>query len=99
MMFDACECAGPSRSDAHGRDHCAALEIRRSSFESHYGRRLVWDTRLGRKRCLIGDYRIGSIDHVGAEGDYEDYVDWFIDCGERLRATIDRVRAFARGPS
>jgi hypothetical protein len=76
-----------------------ALEIRRSSFESYYGRRLVWDTRPGRKRCLIGDYRIGSIDHVGAEGDYEDYIDWFIDCGERLRATLDRVRAFARGPS
>ena len=65
-----------------------ALRERCEAGERVYGRSLHWDRREGAKRCLIGEYRAGALDDVNA--DIDEYVDWFIDCGERLRRTLDR---------
>jgi hypothetical protein len=59
----------------------------RVDLELAYGRHLTWDERQGRKRCLIGDYAIGDISNDWAT---DTYIDWFIDCGIRLRQAIPR---------
>ena len=65
-----------------------ALWERREAVERTYGRPLVFDPRHGAKRRLVGEYRLGSLDLPGA--DVDEYIDWFIDCGERLRRVIER---------
>lgn len=63
---------------------------RRRQVEDAYGRALTWDPVRGAKRYLVGDYGPGSIDR---EQDHEDYITWFIDCGERLRRAIGALPA------
>jgi hypothetical protein len=67
-----------------------ALRERRDAVERIYGRPLTWDERPGVKRYLIGEYRTGAID--APDADVDEYIDWFVDCGERLRRTVDRFR-------
>lgn len=65
-----------------------ALRERCDTVERVYGRPLTWDERPGVKRCLIGEYRTGALD--APDADVDEYIEWFIDCGERLRRTVDR---------
>jgi Domain of unknown function (DUF4268) len=62
------------------------LSDRRKEVELAYGRHLTWDERPTRKRCLIGDYAIGTVANTWAT---DMYVEWFIDCGVRLRRVLD----------
>lgn len=64
------------------------LAERRTEFERAYGRSLEWDWREDRKACKIVDAREGSI---GSEGEYEEYIEWFVDAGERFRRALEAV--------
>jgi hypothetical protein len=63
-----------------------ALQSNRVGVELAYGRHLTWDERPERKRCLIGDYAIGAVANSWAT---DMYIDWFLDCGVRLRRVLD----------
>lgn len=62
------------------------LRDQRASVEGAYGRPLTWDEHPQAKRCLVGEYRSGSIDDHDR---HDDYIDWFIDCGRRLRRALN----------
>ena len=66
----------------------SVLKERREAVERVYGRPLTWDERLGVKRCSIREYRTGALRTIDAN--INEYIDWFIDCGERLRRVLDQ---------
>jgi hypothetical protein len=65
------------------------LYDQRERIEGLYGRPLIWDRCPGVKRCLIGEYRPGSIEQSTY---HVQYIDWFLDCGDRLRRAILNTR-------
>jgi hypothetical protein len=64
----------------------AALLARRSEIEAAFGGELSWEELLGRRASRIAAYRDGD---VSSTAEYDDYIDWFIDTGTRLRAALD----------
>jgi hypothetical protein len=76
--------------DAHrNRQIFNALWNQRREFESAYGRELSWEPLDHARMCRIADYR--------HEGDvtftdrHDEYIDWFIDAGVRLRLATAAV--------
>jgi hypothetical protein len=74
-----------SMDPARNADPFRTFQHHRVLLEETYGRRLIWDEVSGAKRYLIGDYRYGSIER---DAENDEYILWFIDCGERLRAAL-----------
>jgi len=63
------------------------LRARRDLIESIYGHRLDFeDPGRDRRAVRIAEYREG---HISRSDEYEDYIDWFIDRGIRMRRAID----------
>ena len=65
-----------------------ALYVRRDEFEAAYGRQLEWDPMEGRKACRISESSEGDVQN---EAEYEKYIEFFIDAGERFRRAISAV--------
>ncbi|HEX2039920.1 MAG TPA: DUF4268 domain-containing protein [Acidimicrobiales bacterium] len=63
----------------------AGLLARKDEFEQVYGRPLSWEELPGKRASRIADYSTGD---VLEEQAWEAYIDWFVECGERLRAAI-----------
>jgi len=49
---------------------------------------LSWEELPERKACRIADCRPGDVINVGV---HDEYSDWFIDAGERLREALGAV--------
>ncbi len=58
-------------------------------LEVSYGRKLEWEELPTKKACRIAEYREGC--NVGDEDRYDEFIDWFLDAGARLRSAIDGV--------
>ena len=75
-------------------DECKALfdELvsRKDAFDHAYGRPLTWERLDGKKACGIADYRDGDVTPVA---EYQTYLDWFVDSGDRLRKALVAVPA------
>ena len=65
-----------------------ALREQREPIESAYGRELSWERLDSRKASRIADYRDGTVENTG---NYDEYITWFIDAGDRTRAAIATV--------
>jgi hypothetical protein len=65
-----------------------ALTEQREMFEASYGRELSWERLDNRKASRIADYSEGTIEQVE---NHESYIDWFIDCGDRMRKAVAAV--------
>jgi hypothetical protein len=65
------------------------LRQRREQLEASYGGPLEWEDQPKKRFCRIADYREDcTIEQVER---FDDYVDWFIDAGQRLRAALAAV--------
>jgi transcriptional regulator with XRE-family HTH domain len=63
------------------------LNAKRSIIEDAYGRELTFeDPGQERRAVRLAEYREG---HWSRSDDFGDYVNWFIDCGTRMRRAID----------
>lgn len=62
---------------------------RQDQFEAAYGRPLVWEELPDRRACRIADYKDGG--NVADEARYDEYIDWFLDAGTRLRSALKAV--------
>lgn len=72
------------------------LRARREIIEAAYGQELEFDPIDGKRACRIATYcDDGAVDD---EDHWPDYLDWFLDAGERMRralaAVADDVRSF-----
>lgn len=65
-----------------------ALERHKTELEAAYGRPLSFEELPGKRACRIADYTEGTIDDQEAWGDY---INWFIDTGERIRRAVAEV--------
>lgn len=65
-----------------------ALEAQKELFETAYGRALTWERLDSKKAARIAEYRDGSVDLAE---EHEDYINWFLDAGTRMRAAIAAV--------
>jgi hypothetical protein len=68
----------------------AALEQSRGAIEQVYGSALSWEPLPDKRASRIADYGDGD---VASTDQYDKYIDWFFDSGERLRAAISSVAA------
>ena len=62
-----------------------ALYQRREIIEQRYGKALEWDAVDDRKLCRLSDSRPGDVSH---SDEYDEYIAFFVDASERLRAAI-----------
>jgi hypothetical protein len=70
------------------------LRDRRQVIEDAYGLPLEFDSIDGKRACRIAAYRAdGTIED---EDHWSDYLDWFLDAGERLRRALAVVAADVR---
>jgi hypothetical protein len=60
----------------------------KDTFETAYGDGLSWERLDDRKASRIASYRDGSVDHAEQ---HEDYINWFVACGDRLRTALASV--------
>lgn len=58
-------------------------------IESVYGGSLAWEELPGKRACRIADYAPGSVLNADA---FDQYIDWFIDSGDRLRKAVEAAR-------
>jgi Domain of unknown function (DUF4268) len=65
------------------------LRDRRQQVESEYGRVLTWEELPGRRSCRIADYKDGC--SIVDSDRHEEFVDWLLDAGERLRRALSVV--------
>jgi hypothetical protein len=49
---------------------------------------LSWERLENRKASRIADYISGDVQNVN---DHVDYVDWFVDTGDRLRKAVGKI--------
>jgi hypothetical protein len=63
-------------------DHLSAHQ---RDFEAAYGRELEWDRLEGKRACRIADYTTGD---VSENERHDEFIEWFIDSGERLRRAV-----------
>jgi len=66
------------------------LAEQKDLIESTYGDALTWAALPGKRAARIGDYAPGSVTNGD---DFDAYIDWFFDSGDRLRAAIDAALA------
>lgn len=67
---------------AHFRAHRAAME-------SAYGHELQFEELPGKRACRIADYRADA--DVTDTDRHDEFIDWLIDAGVRLRAALAAV--------
>lgn len=73
------------------RDADANLELfeslrgRRMEVEAAYGRSLEFDEMPGKQACRVAEYREGD---VADEHRWDEFIEWFLDCGVRLRQAL-----------
>jgi hypothetical protein len=65
------------------------LHGQKEDLEAAYGRPLAWEDLSGRKGCRIADYEGGC--DVAEEERFDEFIDWFIDAGDRLRRALGVV--------
>ncbi|HET7489175.1 MAG TPA: DUF4268 domain-containing protein [Acidimicrobiales bacterium] len=65
-----------------------ALAQHRTDFEAAYGRPLSFEELPGKRASRIADYTEGTIEN---QESWDDYIDWFIDSGERIRRAVGEV--------
>lgn len=63
----------------------AALAAQREAIESAFGRPLEFEALEGRRAARIAEYTDGD---VAEEDRHDEFVDWFIDSGQRLRRAL-----------
>ena len=61
----------------------------RSQFEAAYGRPLDFEELPNARACRIAEYFAGA--DVGREDRHDEFIDWFVDAGERLRRGLSAV--------
>ena len=61
------------------------LKFDKERIERDFGEALEWDSVEGRKLCRISTIRHGDITK---EDEYDEYIQFFLDAGERLRRSI-----------
>lgn len=67
-----------------------ALEAQRETLEGVYGRPLTFEELPGRQVTRVAEY-LDDAD-VKETDRYDEFIDWFIDCGERLRRALAAVQ-------
>ncbi len=67
----------------------AALQGRREAFEAAYGAALSWEELPNRRASRVAAYKEGCA--VTEVERHEEFVDWFIDAGARLRAALSTI--------
>jgi hypothetical protein len=75
-----------------GDDNMARFEhfyAYREQFETAYGRPLEWEELPTRRACRIAEYKHGC--SVTEENRYDEFIDWFLDAGTRLRRALREV--------
>ena len=65
------------------------LRNRQDQVEAAYGRPFFWEELPNRRACRIADYKDGC--KVTEEERYDEYIDWFLDAGTRLRNALKAV--------
>lgn len=71
-----------------------ALVDHRAEIEAEYGRPLEFEPIEGKRACRVAEYRDDS--SIDFEDQWPVYLDWFFDCGERLRTALAKVAATIR---
>ena len=66
-----------------------ALHEQRAAIEQAYGRPLEWEELAGRQACRVADYGEGDVTQTER---YGQFIDWFLDAGERFRRVIAAAR-------
>jgi hypothetical protein len=59
---------------------------RREDVEAKFGELLSWQELPGRQACRIAAYGVGDVTRTD---EYDHYIDWFFDTGDRLRQAFD----------
>jgi hypothetical protein len=62
------------------------LEQQRPLIEEVYGAELDWDWKEDRKACKIAEYGSGRVEE---EDRHDEFIEWFIDAGERFRRALE----------
>lgn len=62
------------------------LRHRQEQLEAAYGGPLQWEDLANKSACRIADYKHGCT--IEERERFEEYVEWFIDAGKRLRAAL-----------
>jgi hypothetical protein len=65
------------------------LRDRQEQIEGVYGQPLVWEELPTKRACRVADYKDGC--SVADAERYEEFIDWFLDAGTRLRAALGAV--------
>jgi Domain of unknown function (DUF4268) len=65
-----------------------ALRDVRETLVREYGRQLEFEERPGQKACRVADYTEGDVTRID---EHEQYLDWFMDAGDRLRRALAAV--------
>lgn len=65
------------------------LLSRRDALEASYGGALEFDELMGRRACRIADYSSGEVTETDR---HDEFINWFIDAGERLRRALSAVQ-------
>lgn len=65
------------------------LRGQQAELEHAYGRPLTWEELPTRRACRIADYKAGC--KITEEGRFEEFIDWFVDAGSRLRQALGAV--------
>ena len=63
---------------------------RKDEFEAAYGKKLKWEDLPGKHVFRIADYHAGWCS-VGEKRRHGEFIDWFMDAGDRLRRSIAAV--------
>lgn len=66
-----------------------ALHGQKDQLEAAYGGPLTWEELSGRRACRIADYRDGC--SVVETERHDEFINWFLDCGARLRRALNTV--------
>ncbi len=72
------------------------LREQSDDIEAAYGRALEFDEILGKRACRIAEYRDGEI---ADEERWDEFIDWFLDCGVRLRRALPAALARVGSPT
>jgi hypothetical protein len=67
------------------------LSRQREAFEAAYGRPLQWEALPNARACRVADYRDDA--DVTFEDRHDEFIDWFLDAGVRLRRALSAIEA------
>lgn len=65
------------------------LAEQKDLIESDYGSPLAWEELPGRRACRVADYSDGD---VTSHDQFDTYIGWFIDSGDRFRKAFDAAQ-------